>query len=212
MTAYPTLREANRARAAIWGKGQIDLDWRLNELAGEVGEVCNVLKKIERERQGEPGSRVTVYDLGAELADVLICLDLAMMKLEEFFQVSLDTPASYPSTIPHGMRGSGVEAANAWGIGLFLVTGSFVTWQVPHIHEEYGEDTTVLAPIVERIQNAQRWAAAIEEWVFKINDIFCPHPMEHYVEGKFNATSAKVKIPIYLDFNSGPRPATERIV
>lgn len=45
-------------------------------MAGEVGEVCNVIKKMNRERDGMPGSRSTVEDLERELADALTYLDL----------------------------------------------------------------------------------------------------------------------------------------
>jgi len=198
MTAYNTLREANRARAEIWGKGNIDLHWRLNELAGEVGETCNLLKKIERERLGEPGSRTDGDALGSELADVLICLDLAMMKLEEIAQESLESSASWPNTIPKAMWGNGKDCANEFGIGLFLVTASFITWQMPHVSEEYGPDSIVLAPLQERIYQAKKWAAAITEWVLKINDIFCPKAMYVYVQDTFNNKSKQVGIDVYL--------------
>lgn len=77
MTTYPTLRSANIARQMEWdGDNQISASYRGNELAGEVGEACNVIKKLERERMGMPGSRATVDELANELADVLICADL----------------------------------------------------------------------------------------------------------------------------------------
>lgn len=77
---YPTLRAANRARQAEWDKdNRITLTYRANELAGEVGEACNVAKKIERERLGIAGSRATLDQLAEELADVIICADLVAM-------------------------------------------------------------------------------------------------------------------------------------
>lgn len=77
---YDTLREANVARQKIWDPGDVvDIDWRCNEFMGEVGEVCNVIKKLYRERVGLPGSRDTVDHLAEELADVMICLDLVLM-------------------------------------------------------------------------------------------------------------------------------------
>ncbi len=77
---YPTLREANTARQKEWDAGnQITLAYRGNELAGEVGEACNVLKKLERERLGIRGSRATKEQLAEELADVVICADLIAM-------------------------------------------------------------------------------------------------------------------------------------
>lgn len=74
---YLTLRSANVARQAAWcPEQQPDLSFRGNELAGETGEVCNVIKKLERERQGWRGSRDTKEHLAEELADVVICADL----------------------------------------------------------------------------------------------------------------------------------------
>lgn len=71
------LRAANVERQALWCPEQIpDLSFRGCELAGEVGEVCNVIKKLERERFGWIGSRDTVEHLAEELADVVICADL----------------------------------------------------------------------------------------------------------------------------------------
>jgi NTP pyrophosphatase (non-canonical NTP hydrolase) len=77
---YSTLRLANVARQAEWDAfGQLTLSYRGNELAGEVGEACNIIKKIERERMGIAGSRATVEQLAEELADVVICTDLIAM-------------------------------------------------------------------------------------------------------------------------------------
>lgn len=77
---YPTLRHANRARQQEWDPGdQLSLAYRGNELAGEAGEACNVIKKLERERLGIPGSRDTLEHLAQELADVVICADLIAM-------------------------------------------------------------------------------------------------------------------------------------
>jgi NTP pyrophosphatase (non-canonical NTP hydrolase) len=71
------LRDANLARQAAWcPEQQPDLSFRGNELAGEVGEVCNAIKKLERERLGWRGSRDTIEHLAEELADVVIVADL----------------------------------------------------------------------------------------------------------------------------------------
>jgi NTP pyrophosphatase (non-canonical NTP hydrolase) len=73
------LRAANETRQREWDRDErITLVYRANELAGEVGEACNVAKKLERERMGIRGSRDTVAHL-AELADVVICCDLLAM-------------------------------------------------------------------------------------------------------------------------------------
>jgi len=83
MTTFKQLREANTARQIEWDTGSepVSLAFRGNELAGEVGEACNVLKKLERERIGIRGSRATPEQLAEELADVLICVDLIALAL-----------------------------------------------------------------------------------------------------------------------------------
>lgn len=71
------LRVANITRQLEWDPtNQISLSYRGNELAGEVGEACNVIKKIDRERMGIRGSRATPGQLAEELADAIICIDL----------------------------------------------------------------------------------------------------------------------------------------
>lgn len=45
------------------------------ELGGEVGELLNVVKKLEREDRNWRGSRAESDDFADECADVLICLD-----------------------------------------------------------------------------------------------------------------------------------------
>mgnify|MGYP000146046256 CR=1 FL=1 len=79
-TTHGTLRAANAARQQEWDTdNQITLAYRGNELAGEVGEACNVIKKLERERMGIRGSRATREQLAEELADIVICTDLIAM-------------------------------------------------------------------------------------------------------------------------------------
>lgn len=56
------------------------------ELAGEVGEACNVVKKLYRESLDIPGSRATDTQLGEELADVIIVACL----LANYFDLNLD--------------------------------------------------------------------------------------------------------------------------
>ena len=74
------LRTANETRQAEWDRDdRITLLYRGVELAGEVGEALNVVKKIERERLGIRGSRTTIQALAEELADVVICADLVAM-------------------------------------------------------------------------------------------------------------------------------------
>lgn len=78
---FADLRKANAERQAFWGGSE---NWTLadwsNALAGEVGEACNVVKKLRRPMLGTVGND---YDpltytaqLGSEIGDVLIYLDL----------------------------------------------------------------------------------------------------------------------------------------
>lgn len=77
---FDELRESNIARQKEWDpNSKLDLAYRGNELAGETGEACNVIKKIVRQRNGMLGSRDTVEHLAEELADVIICTDLIAM-------------------------------------------------------------------------------------------------------------------------------------
>ena len=83
MSTYQTLRAANVARQAEWdGDSRITLAYRGNELAGEAGEACNVIKKIERERLGIRGSRDTIEHLAEELADVIITVLLVAKSMD----------------------------------------------------------------------------------------------------------------------------------
>lgn len=77
MNVLHKLRDANKTRQAEWDTGgKMTLSYNGNELAGEVGEACNIIKKLERESFGMAGSRATPVQLGEELADVIICVDL----------------------------------------------------------------------------------------------------------------------------------------
>lgn len=75
------LRAANVARNVEWDSGaeKVSATFRTTELAGEVGEICNVVKKLERERIGIRGSRDTIEHLAEEIADGIITLDLVAM-------------------------------------------------------------------------------------------------------------------------------------
>lgn len=74
---FRRLQHVNDKRNIEW-----DPERKLNgaffgvELAGEVGEACNLIKKLERARLGLRGSTTTKQCLGEELADVAIVLCL----------------------------------------------------------------------------------------------------------------------------------------
>ncbi len=82
------LRQACRERQKYFDpEGKITPAYSGNELAGETGEACNVLKKLERDRLSLKGSRSNVQALADELADVIICVELVAahygIKMEE---------------------------------------------------------------------------------------------------------------------------------
>lgn len=76
------LRRANiiRDEEMTGGKKTFSLSFRGNELAGEVGEACNILKKLDREKLGIVGSRARPDQLEEELADIIICVDLIALE------------------------------------------------------------------------------------------------------------------------------------
>lgn len=81
-----SLRAANTLRAPDFGTGTIDAGWNVaergNELAGETGELCNVLKKMLRlQSKGQPVSEDLMRAAAEELGDVIICADLIAAKL-----------------------------------------------------------------------------------------------------------------------------------
>ena len=76
------LRQVNERRQREWDPtDSITIEYRGNELAGEVGEACNVIKKLARERLGIRGSRASKEQLAEELADIVICVDLIAMQM-----------------------------------------------------------------------------------------------------------------------------------
>lgn len=69
--------EEFKARDDEWGQKSntpLPLSFFATELAGEIGELCNEVKKLERERYGLPGSRTNQQKIADELADGFICL------------------------------------------------------------------------------------------------------------------------------------------
>lgn len=84
---FNELQEVNARRAARWhdGFGERSGDWTgsdwSNAAAGEMGEACNVVKKLRRAETGHPGvndplEEDLVDQLADEIADTMIYLDL----------------------------------------------------------------------------------------------------------------------------------------
>ena len=80
---FSEVSEVSLARCLRWHPGGLN-SWSLSDwftaLAGEVGEAGNVIKKLNRVRDGMIGNRETPDDLraalGKELADCYLYLDL----------------------------------------------------------------------------------------------------------------------------------------
>ncbi len=74
---YATLREANIARQVEWLDGKtLPLTFRTNEMAGEAGEVAELL--LDRWRPGSHMYSAWRDALANEMADVVICGDLVL--------------------------------------------------------------------------------------------------------------------------------------
>lgn len=77
------LRQNNVDRCARWHPGGPN-DWSMSDwavaAAGECGEACNIVKKLNRERDKLTGNKETKQELeanlAAEIADTVIYLDL----------------------------------------------------------------------------------------------------------------------------------------
>lgn len=78
MNTLEKLREINAERCKAFGhtvNSWSPTDWAC-ALAGETGELCNLIKKMRR------GDRVGIDDVAKEAADIVIYLDLLCTRLE----------------------------------------------------------------------------------------------------------------------------------
>lgn len=86
---FERLRSVNLLRCRRWHPGGVD-DWNLSDwgiaAAGEFGEAMNIIKKLNRERDGITGNSKSkielLYDLADELADTIIYLDLLAARVD----------------------------------------------------------------------------------------------------------------------------------
>ncbi len=91
-SAFAYIRHAQIMRSARWHK-QGTREWLItdwgNALAGETGELCNKLKKLQRLRDGLQAKRdenITelglINEIAKEAADVFLYLDLVCAELD----------------------------------------------------------------------------------------------------------------------------------
>ena len=83
---FADLRRANLKRLREFGHGDLETGWSEMEwgcaLAGEAGELCNILKKINRQLPDDlPVAQLRMM-AAKEIADTLIYLDLIAAKLD----------------------------------------------------------------------------------------------------------------------------------
>ena len=81
---FEELRTANLERVRDFGHDGLD-GWNVaewgNALAGETGELCNILKKFIRQAPGDPSPENLIRLAAEEVADVQIYLDLVAAKM-----------------------------------------------------------------------------------------------------------------------------------
>lgn len=169
-----SLREFNVARQQLWDpESKITAEFSMLELFGEFGEFANNVKKCERECLGLVGSRVTTEELGDELADVYICLDLLAMRMgiAPFHpRIQNDEIVTAQSTVPTLIATLGM---------LFAIMGSCVTLQAAR--DEF--DVNAGMSLVETFEGASQ----IIIWIGDLLGI----DVNQSVREKFNQTSAK---------------------
>lgn len=82
---FEALRDVNLRRVSSFGHGNLDEGWNPAEwdcaLAGETGELCNLLKKLIR-HPSDPTPAELELMCAKELADVIIYADLLAAKLD----------------------------------------------------------------------------------------------------------------------------------
>lgn len=101
MTEWPDLGGANRMRQVEWlGEVKLPLTFRTNEMAGELGEVAELLMI-----RWVPGQRFTEQwrsALADEIADGIICADIVALTLGE--PLDLATPEGLASRVSNDYR------------------------------------------------------------------------------------------------------------
>lgn len=110
--SFEALRKSNELRHQEWARGEkVPLSFRGVELAGEAGEACNEIKKIERIRLGLTGGHEDLDALAEELADVIICADLIAMDLGIDLQTAVQAKFNRTSE-KYGLRSRYLPTGN----------------------------------------------------------------------------------------------------
>ena len=163
------LRDANKARQKEWDKGKEIPDWfRVLELKGEVGELCNIVKKLCRNdlkiRVGID-YQLAKQQLADEIGDVIISLDLITTQLGLPLFISFELFLYNPNPVIN----PGVAAAKAFHLVATMVEIHGINLKIKMDRSTHSEIVTTLSVIA---------------WLFDIDFIKA-------VKNKFNKTSEK---------------------
>ena len=115
---FNSLRAANLSRCARWHPRGLT-EWSLSDwgvaTAGEMGEALNVIKKLNRERDGIAGNTATVDELKQQLADEIadVAIYLDIMAASEGIDLSEAITSKFNQTskkvgFPERLLGGGV--------------------------------------------------------------------------------------------------------
>lgn len=87
MDVLKQLQAANKKRCIEFGKGLPIEGWTPTDwacaLAGETGELCNIIKKLHR------GDQVNIEDIADEAGDIVTYLDLLCQRLGVDLQTAI---------------------------------------------------------------------------------------------------------------------------
>lgn len=97
------LTDVNYKRCRKWHKSEDLSDWSISDwacaMAGEAGEVCNAVKKLNRLRdnlpsKNEPNRQISSYEeakskIGEEIADTVLYLNLLAIRLGLDFETEI---------------------------------------------------------------------------------------------------------------------------
>jgi hypothetical protein len=192
---FANLRAVNSTRCLRWHKTGLD-EWTVADwvvaAGGEVGEALNVIKKLNRDRDGQPGntkSRTELRaDLADELADIIIYLDIVLSSQEAGDLGTLWDIGSFESLRSHitttEWPDPAILSTSEWAVGMLEAAGKLAT------------DALTDAPAIGGTADELLLAVDATAWAWGID-------LGSAVIRKFNATSERYGFPDRLEVNHG---------
>lgn len=177
------LRAANVARQVEWsGASQVGVNFRAVEMAGEIGEALNAIKKWYRATSAIAGNTADqveeiVANLKEELADVVITVDLLGM-------------TTNATITPVPMQTTAAETGNILdrGLGIFLYAADLA---------EYASNERNAASYDFAAMFSMK-ASRVFHSVGQVAQVIGLEDIEQAVRDKFNKTSIKVGLETRL--------------